>query len=59
MHKPESAQDNQTQKIAWDFEIHRPPNPGELQSKIKESEKRNKYLDLAREPVNNGDHNYY
>ena len=62
MHKPESAQKNETHKILWDFEIQtdhliparRPEllqkrEPADHRVKIKENEKRDKYLDLARE----------
>ena len=64
MHNPKSVLENETHKLLWDFEIQtdhqisaRRPDliiinkkevPADHRVKLKESEKRHKYVDLAR-----------
>ena len=63
MHKPESVQENGTHKILWDFEVQTEKKertcrivdftiPADHRVKLKESEKRDKFLDLARKLKN-------
>ena len=63
MHNPAPVLENDTHKLLWDFDIHTDPLikkkrickivdfavPADYRIKLKECEKKNRYLDLARE----------
>ena len=52
MHNPAPVLENNTHKLLWDFDIHTDHHG----IKLKECEKKDKYLDLARELKKTAEH---